>query len=89
MLGPFLLGISFSVHRSAGLLEKALPGLHGYQMAQAKFELRPAKPWLPLCVEYQRYAKAELDAEIVKLNQMIGSRLQSLAVVLSAGETRG
>lgn len=58
-------------------------------MAQAKFELGPAKPWPPLCVEYQRYAKAELDAEIVRLNQMTGSRPPRLAVVLSAGETRG
>lgn len=58
-------------------------------MAQAKFELRPAKPWLPHCVEYERYAKTELDAEIVKLNQMTGSWPPRLAVVLSAQETRG
>ena len=51
-------------------------------MAQAKSELGPAKSYLLIRVEYQSYAKAELDIKTMTLNKMTGSQPPSLAVGL-------
>lgn len=58
-------------------------------MAQAEFEPGPAKSYLHICVEYQLYARAELDVKTMMLNKMTASRPPSLAVVLLAEEPSG
>lgn len=86
---------SFNVYRTpcGGYYSKSWKGnpigLHNYQMAQAKYELGPAKSYLHICVEYQLYDKAELDVKTMMLNKMTGSQPPALAVGLSAGEPSG